>query len=264
MESERATMSVRTHNTIRSTLALLAALIALLALPGCMKSGNDFDAFIKEPRPLVTSTEYLMAPPDAIMIVSKRVREINNHIEQIRPDGRITLPLVGSVFVAGKTCDQVSAELSELASEFYEDAEVTVWVTAFRSQKVFVFGEVELPGPYPYTGTNTVLKMLAMAQPTRLSNPDKIHVLRPNEDGELAKHMTVSLDDMVKHGDTSLDAVLEEGDVIFVPANGLAAVGLALQQFLLPLQPAAATVRAPADIYDYSGSPVYGGDRDIQ
>lgn len=60
--------------------------------------------------------------------------------------------------------------------------------------------------------------------------------------------MTVSLDKMVKTGDTSLDAVLEEGDIIYVPANALAAIGLGLQQLLLPIQAAAATVSGPSSI----------------
>jgi hypothetical protein len=87
-----------------------------------------------------------------------------------------------------------------------------------------------------------VLTTLAEAQPTRLADPSRIAVLRPNKDGELIRRMTINLDDMVKRGDTSLDALLEEGDIIWIPPNPLAKVGLALQQLLLPIQPAASTV----------------------
>jgi polysaccharide export outer membrane protein len=197
-----------------------------------------------------------MAPPDNIVIYSKRVREINGHREQIRPDGRITLPLLGDVFVAGKTCEEVSAELSATAIEYYDDADVTVWVTSYNSQKIFVFGEVAVPGSYAYNGANTVLGTLSRAQPTRLSDPSRVQVLRPNADGDLRKRMTINLDKMVKEGDTTLDAVLEEGDVIYVPPNPLAAVGLALQQLLLPIQPAASTVKGPTEIdQSFSQSP---------
>lgn len=125
---------------------------------------------------------------------------------------------------------------------------------------MFVFGEVLYPGSYPYRGTNRVLTTLAEAQPTRLADPARITVLRPNEDGELVRRMTISLDDMVKRGDVAHDAVLEEGDIIFVPPNPLAKVGLAVQQVLLPILPAAQTVRGTDTILntDLNRSGGYG------
>ncbi len=226
---------------------LMVAVVVLAGAAGCT-TYTDFEAFIQEPRPLVTSTEYRVAPPDVIRITSKRVREINGHSEQIRPDGKITLPLLGTVFVAGRTVEEIAAELTQMAAEYYDDAEVSVRVTGFNSKKIYVFGEVGGAGPLSYTGTNTVLRTLARAQPTRLADPNKIIVLRPNPDGQLVRKMTVSLDRMVKNGDTSLDAVLEEGDIIYVPPNALASIGLGLQQLLLPIQPAASVVSGPESI----------------
>lgn len=242
---------------IRPT-ALWALTFAFLT-GGCQKTFTDYSAFISEPRPLVTLTEYRVAPPDKVLITSKRVRELNGHSEVIRPDGKLTLPLLGSVFVAGKTMEQVSVELEEMAKDFYEDADVSVRVIGFRSKKIYVFGEVSTVGPYPYNGANTVLETLATAQPSRLANPARIHILRPNKDGALIKRMTINLNKMVKEGNTALDAVLEEGDIIYVPPNPLAAIGLALQQLLLPLQPAAATVANPVDIDESGRSETYGG-----
>jgi len=225
----------------------LAAMIA--SLGGCAKHYSDYSAFIQEPRPLVTSSQYRIMPPDVVEVSSKRVRELNNHREQVRADGRITLPLVGSVFIAGKTPEQVSVELEGMAREYYEDADVSLRVTTYASQKIFVFGEVSSPGPYPYTGANTILSTLAMAQPSRLADPSSVRVLRPGQDGKLVHRMTIDLNEMVKKGDVTLNAVLEEGDIIYVPPTAFAAVGLALQQVLLPIQPAAAVVAGPADIY---------------
>ncbi len=243
--------------TVRGRKRWIAAALlglAVIMLPGCLSEPvyHDYAAFVSEPKPLVTSTEYRLAPPDTITITSKRVREINGHTETIRPDGKITLPLLGSLFVAGRTVEDVSAEIEMLAKDYYEDADASLRVSAFRSKKIFVFGEVGAPGPYPYTGTNTVLGTMAQAQPTRLANPQKIHILRPDSDGEMRKRMTINLDKMVKMGDTALDAVLEEGDIIFVPPSALAKIGLTFQQLLLPLQPIAQTVQAPSNIYDNS------------
>jgi polysaccharide export outer membrane protein len=227
------------------TTRILLMLAAIVALAGC-ETYTDYSSFIRDPKPIVSDQAYRIAPPDTIMITSKRIREINNHREQIRPDGKITLPLLGSYFIAGKTCEEASAELQAIAKEFYDDADVSLRVVGYASKKIFVFGEVSLAGPYPYDGSNTVLETLAIAQPTRLADPTRIHILRPGPNNTLVKRMTINLDKMVKTGDCDLDAVLEEGDIVYVPANGLATVGLALQQVLLPIQPAASTVQAPS------------------
>jgi polysaccharide export outer membrane protein len=236
----------RAWAVIRRITAVAAGLMAF-ALPGCVKY-TDYSAFVKDPRPVVTSTEYRIAPPDVITITSKRVREINGHTEQVRPDGKITLPLLGSYYVTGKTPEECSAELEKLAKDFYEDADVSLRVSGFNSKRIFVFGEVSSPGPYAYTGTNTILDTLAVAQPTRLADPERIHILRPDRHGKLVKRMTIDMNAMVRKGDTSLDAVLEEGDIVYVPANGLASIGLVMLQLLLPILPAAARVRGPAEI----------------
>lgn len=248
---------MRVFATIGKNLIVAAAAIAgLLMSTGCAKQYTDYSAFVREPQPLVTATEYRMAPPDTVLVLSKRVREINNQQQSIRPDGVIVLPLLGSVYVAGKTSEEVGDELQAMATQYYEDADVTVRVTGFNSKKIFIFGEVGVAGPYAYTGTNTILGTLAKAQPTRLADVSHIQVLRPNKEGELVRRMTVNLDEMVKRGDTSLDTVLEEGDIIYVPPTALASVGLALQQVLLPIQPAAQTVNAPTDFYtDFHSEP---------
>ncbi len=243
------------HGPIKTLVVMFCALIA----SGCAKTFTDYSSFIAEPRPVVTATDYRMSPPDVVQIYSKRVREINGHSETISPDGKLTLPLLGRVFVAGKTSEEVTAELELLAQEYYEDADVSVRIVGYRSKKIFVFGEVGRPGPYNYDGANTILETLAQAHPTRLADPTKIQVLRPNADGEMIRRMTVDLNKMVKEGDTLLDAVMEEGDIIYVPPTPLAAVALGFQQLLLPFQPIAQTVAGPADIqYEARGTSNYG------
>lgn len=250
--------------TFRRTCAALpvaAIWTVLLALApmGCTRH-TDFNAFLPEPRPVVTSTTYRMMPPDMVLITSKTVRELNGHTEQISPDGRLTLPLLGGVYVANRTAEDLAAELRTRYAEYYKDADVNVRVVGYNSKKIFVWGEVGTPGPYPYNGANTILETLARAQPTRLADPGRIHILRPNKDGQLIKRMTIDLNDMVKDGDVALNAVLEQNDIIYVPANALATVGLALQQLLLPIQPAAATVQAPRSFDTTFRSRPYGTD----
>ena len=231
-------------------LALACVALSLLVAAGCAPTYTDYSAFVRHPKPTVVAEEYRIAPPDKVSLQSRRVRELSKVSRQVRPDGRIRLPLLGSVMAAGKTSEELSAELSEMARTYYEDADVTAFVSGFNSKKIFVFGEVTDAGPRRFTGANTVLETLAGAQPTRLADPSKIRILRPSPDGEVRRLMTIDFNDMVKRGDTTLDAVLEEGDIVYVPANPLAATGLALQQLLLPLQPAATVVQNPREIGD--------------
>lgn len=234
----------------------LAALIfaaGLLTEIGCAPTYRDYGAFLQQPRPEVSATEYRMAPPDVVRVRSRRVREIDAWTEMIRPDGKLNLPLLGPVAVTGKTCEEVAQELRSLASVYYEDADITVTIADYNSKKVYVFGEVSNPGPYTYNGRNTILRLMASAQPTRLSDPAKIQILRPGPNGE-AERLTVNLNKIVQKGDTRMDAPLHEGDIVYVPANPLAAVGLAFQQVLMPIRPIAETVRGPADIDDAAGA----------
>lgn len=245
--------------TKRHVMALMTLLTAAISASGCAPTYHDYSAFIKRPRPIVTSQVYRLAPPDIILVNSRRIQEINNVRETIRPDGNITLPLLGTIFVAGKTPEQVSDLIKKKAKKYYLDVDASVQVTRFASKKIFVFGEVSAPGPYAYSGANTVLGTLARAHPTRLADPAHIEVLRPSPNGKLRKRMTINLDDMVRRGNTIHDAVLNDGDIIYVPANPLASVGMVFQQLLLPLQPAAQTVRSPREIgVDTTGTAPYG------
>ncbi len=220
-------------------LTLLVLAVTAVSFTGCQAPVyNDTEAFLVTPRPLVTSTEYRLAPPDVVMLTSKRVSELHGQKIQLRPDGRINLPLIGTIMAAGRTPEELSKEIEALAREFYNDAEVNLRVVGFNSKKIYVFGEVGMAGAFPYNGTNTVLDTMARAQPSRLADPSRVQVLRPNEQGQLVRRMTVDLNKMVREGDTSRNAVLEEGDVLFVPANPLAKVGLTVQQVLFPIAPA--------------------------
>lgn len=240
-------------------LAWAVGAMALLWGAGCQPTYTDYSAFVSEPKPIVAPVAYRVAPPDRVAFQSKRVREIDGHTEMISPDGKVHLPLLGNFFVAGMTVEEISALITDSARRYYEDADVSVRVISYASQKIFVFGEVAAPGEYAYTGRNSVLQTLAKAYPTRLADPAKIHILRPSPDGEMRRRMTVDLNDIVKRGDTTLDAILQEGDIIYVPANPLAAVGLTLQQLLLPVQPAAAVIAGPGNIEEeFTGERSYG------
>lgn len=231
-------MLMQLFHTYRGPLIGLIAALMLLLSAGCNQTPRytDYHAFIQTPTPVVNDVPYLVGPPDVIEFKSYRVREVDTYRETVSPDGKVNLPLLGTITVAGKTTEEIRLEVNRLAQFYYEDADVSVRVSRYASKKIFVFGQVGSPGAYYYNGSNTVLNTLAQAQPTELADPSQIQILRPSADGELRSRMTINLDEMITKGDTTLNAVLQEGDIIYVPANGMAKVALGLEQVLLPLR----------------------------
>lgn len=263
---------------------VLAGALTVMCLTGCGSSQDELAAFVEGQRLPVSGHEYRVLPPDMITIRSVHVPEINGVSERIRPDGYINLPLLGEVDVAGKTPEQIEAVLMERSQEFYELVDATVSVSGYNSQQIYIFGQVGRPGPMAWTGTNTLLDVLAQAQPTTLAWPQRIRVVRgelPRRGGYLsaddiekrvelarkagisgtgtavdddlstaedlkAKVMTVDMKAMVESGDLSHNVLLQPDDVVFVPANPLAAVGLAIQQLLFPVRPGIETIGLPS------------------
>jgi len=241
---------LKTLHTYRIAFSALLAGLLLLMLGGC--SGNpqytDYHAFLDEPKMPASSQPYLIGPPDMLQITSSRVNELNNYQQVVTPDGYIDVPLLGRIYVAGRTTQSLKEELEERAQFYYQDADVSVRVSRYASKKLFVFGQVASPGPYFYNGSNTILDTLARAQPTDLADPTSVVIIRPDEEGELRARMTVDLDRMVRTGDTTLNTTLQDGDIVYVPASGVGKVALTFRQILLPLQPIAQTVTTPRDI----------------
>jgi len=106
--------------------------------------------------------EYVIGADDVLSVVFWRNTDMSANVV-VRPDGRITLPLINDVAAAGLTPDQLRQRLSIEASQFLEDAEATVIVKEIHSRKVFITGAVAKPGPYPLIGPLTVLQLIAVA-----------------------------------------------------------------------------------------------------
>ena len=265
--------------------AALGLLILVAPLVGCGTSSAELSEFLMKPRRAVAGHEYRVLPPDTISIRSIHVPEINGVAQQIRPDGKVNLPLLGEVYVAGNTPREIEDILTARASQYYEKVDATITVAGYNSQKLYVFGQVSRPGPQAWTGTNTLLDVLAIAQPTTLAWPQKIRIVRgaaPRRGGYLpeeqraaakqaasaedkeaaesyerwakgqeqlgrdAKVIIVNMNKMIKDGDMSRNILLQPDDVVYVRANPLAAVGLTIQQLLFPVRPAIEAAGTPA------------------
>jgi len=258
---------------------LVSVTLIGLATMGCQSTEQkkiaQLHQFLQKDRSPVGAVEYRVLPPDVINVTSHNVQEITDVVQQIRPDGKISLPLIGELFVAGLTPQEIRREIIAVAQKYYKKVDVTVFVTGFNSQKVYVFGEVYRPGPMPWTGSDTLLDVLAQVQPTLMAWPEKVKVVRgrqpkrggyiagdPESDpgynaepasGEVrneqgAQELTVDLMAMVKSGDMTHNILLQPDDVVYVPPNPFAAVGLGIQQILFPTRGVVDMVQAPGDV----------------
>ena len=260
--------------------ALLACMVfAAVVGGGCTYDGKAVKAFLIKPRRPVSGVEYRVYPPDMITINSLHVPEISNKSLRLRPDGKINLPLLGELYVAGMTPTEIEKVLKLAADDYYEQVDATVTVSGYNSQKFYVFGQVGGQGPRPWTGRDTLLDVLATVRPNTLAWPERIIVTRapePQVGGRAAtqpskryqftgvhpkskdnppKKITINLMAMVTSGDLSNNILLMPNDVIYVQPNPLAKVGLAIQNLLFPIRPAIQTAGTPAQAVSAAAMP---------
>ena len=138
----------------------------------------------------------------------------------VRPDGRISVPLVGDVEAGGRTPEEVSAEIQEKLKTFVRDPQVTVIVTQLRSHeylsRVRVTGAVHSPVSVPYRQGMTVLDaVLAAGGTTEFAAADRTELYR--KEGERTTAYAVRLDRILKNGELTTNYPVQPGDVITVP-----------------------------------------------
>jgi polysaccharide biosynthesis/export protein len=237
-----------THTFTRQGAVL--AVVGLLAIgsSGCATKYKDLKVFVQAHRHDVAATSYCLEPPDVIRIDSPTSPEVNQETQRIRSDGKISLRLIGDVQVSGLTPEQVAAKLEELLSRYYESPKVTVRVAAFESKNVYAFGQVMARGPQPFTGRDTLLDVVAHAQPNFLAWGAQVKVIRPSPSADERHEIVVNVDKILESGDTSKNFLLQEGDIVFVPPTPLGWVGLRIQELLFPISPALSTYNAPAQV----------------
>ncbi|HEX6315147.1 MAG TPA: XrtA/PEP-CTERM system exopolysaccharide export protein [Gemmatimonadaceae bacterium] len=142
----------------------------------------------------------------------------------VRPDGKITVPLVGDVVAGGRTPDAVAKDLQEKLANYIRDPQVTVILTELRSHeylsRVRVTGAVRQPVSIPYRQGMTVLDaVLAAGGVTEFAAPDRSSLHRAS--GSSAQAYRVQLGDILENGDLSTNYKVAPGDVITVPERVL-------------------------------------------
>ena len=196
--------------------------ILLLLGSGCSlfsfadtKGAENGKAEAEKPRVVggspIDPKNYIIGPEDMLLIRVWREAELSGQFP-VRPDGRISLPLVNEILAAGLTPEQLAAAITQGLGKYMTQPEVNVAVVQVNSKKYFVIGEVARPGPYPLTVPTTVLEALVTTGGFRdFANPKKIIILRG------AQRLKFNYKEVVAGKNTEQNVLLESGDKIIVP-----------------------------------------------
>ena len=129
---------------------------------------------------------YLIGAEDVLGVLFWREKDISGDVI-VRPDGKITLPLLNDVQAAGLTTDQLRAALTEAAAKYVEDPNVTVVVRQINSRRVFITGQINKPGPYPLSPGLTVMQLIATAGGlTEFADSKNILIMRTENGKQIA------------------------------------------------------------------------------
>lgn len=165
----------------------------------------------------VVEGKYVIGPEDVLNINVWRQPELSAVAVPVRPDGKISLPLLNDVQAANLTPMQLVAAITEQLKKFVSDPQVTVVVAAINSKRIYVMGEVVRAGVFPMAPNMTVLQALSSAGGfQQYANPKKIYILRRNEAGKNRK-ITFNYKRAIQGGQTEGDILLMPGDTIVVP-----------------------------------------------
>jgi polysaccharide export outer membrane protein len=167
------------------------------------------------PTPATTDPAYLIGPEDMLDINVWKEPDVSR-VVPVRPDGRISLPLINDVVAAGITPQQLAHNVTDKLRQFINEPQVTVIVTQINSQRVFVVGEVLRAGAFPLIPGMTVLQALSSAGGfTTFANVKKIHVMRVHD----GKHVELPFNyrEVLSGDNPDQNIKLEPGDTVVVP-----------------------------------------------
>jgi polysaccharide biosynthesis/export protein len=165
------------------------------------------------------NVEYIIGPGDALNINVWRNPELSMSVP-VRPDGRITTPLVEDIAATGQTPTQLARTIEKALSKYIQDPVVTVIVTGFKGpleRQVRVVGQAAQPQALAYTEKMTLLDvMIAVGGITEFADGNKATILRGTDKPQ---QFTVRLRDLVKLGDVSANVEMRPGDVLIIPES---------------------------------------------
>jgi len=204
--------------------ALIGASLPAIALSGCASAGSGPQL----PSASFVSTqegpgeEYVIGPLDDLTVFVWRNPELGAKV-QVRPDGRITTPLIADMSAVGKTPKQLADDMKVALSKYIENPLVSVIVNNFSgtfSQQVRIVGATEKPASIPYRANMTLLDaMISVGGLSEYAAGNRARLVRFNKETGKQQEYQVRIGDLLKRGDSKANVMLAPGDVIIIPES---------------------------------------------
>ncbi len=173
------------------------------------------NADASKPVAATTDPEYVIGAEDVLNVSVWKEPEVTRTVP-VRPDGKISLPLINDIQAAGLTPAQLTALITEKLNKYFTDPQVTVIVTAINSRRIYILGEVNRSGTYQLLPNMTVLQALSGAGGfSQFANLKGIYVLR-EENGKQIK-FPFNYKEVIKGNRPEQNILLKPGDTIVIP-----------------------------------------------
>lgn len=208
-------------NTIKTSSALIKAGVIsmiLLGLSGC--ATTDYPPLEGGPAPTQVTPDYLVGAGDSVEIFVWRNPELSSNVT-VRPDGKITTPLIEDVPASGKTPTQLARDMEQELAVYVKNPVVTVMVSGFigpYSEQIRVVGQAASPRALPYRDQMTLLDLIIeVGGLTDFADGDRSSIVRV-VDGEW-KQFGVRIDSLINGADISANAYVLPGDILIIPES---------------------------------------------
>lgn len=205
----------KNDSVIGAGIRWVLAVAAVLLLAGCATSSFP----PAPPQAADAEYNYVIGPGDSLNIVVWRNPELSMAVP-VRPDGKITTPLVEDLPAMGKDASQLARDIEEALAQYIREPVVTVIVTGFRgpySEQIRVVGEAAQPQTLAYVQRMTLLDvMIQVGGITDFAAGNRATILRTAEGN---KQYGVRINDLLKRGDVSANVEMRPGDVLIIPQS---------------------------------------------
>ncbi len=200
---------------MRNETRLLSGILiwTMLFMAGCF--GPDLT-----PKAYEAPTGFLLGPEDELEITVWGNKDLTR-VTAVRPDGLISMPIIGDVQAAGLTADALAQRIADRLKQYIANPAVSVSVKELNSYSVYVLGEVSKPGKFQLKSYVTVLQAISMAGGfTEWAKKNKLQVVRATQNGDHKRqevHIPIRYDDLVSGRGEPGNIVLHPGDTVVVP-----------------------------------------------
>jgi polysaccharide export outer membrane protein len=215
-------MPVSAHSKLALAVGVSASALALAGCAGTPRAGNSLPAASFVASSDDVSDNYVIGAMDELTVFVWRNPELGARV-QVRPDGRITTPLISDLVAVGKTPAQLAEDIRVVLGQYIQDPLVSVMIDRFQgtfSQQIRIVGATERPASLPYRANMTLLDaMIAVGGLSEFAAGDRARLIRHDRGTGEQREYDLRIARLLRRGDTSANVRLEPGDVIIIPES---------------------------------------------